>query len=742
MAQALLPPPQQQQQQHEQPRSLTELLEQLLADVADTNNNNNNSANDDDENEIDSVLSTTVEERQRRHLIVVESLLRKELFPLRTRIKINALIDEYHTTLKEDVHDMMTDQRLEQYAGLDSNRDTIEEVTAILQLVPDLLQQRKTTTWVDNVHDTDDDDEEDEVVGEWVDNEGDDEGEYPIQCLVYERDNEGNMYFNSKAVPFIHLFAQLALEYNTLDDEQRGGLVIENGLGVANLFNGLVQPILTSCLSDDDCRRADEVRTNELIRLQQFDLLTEVDVRDYELLGHLCKHKKIPRRSLAFLIEWSPDILLLPIGYIAFGGAGAAAAAGTFPPIVARPMQRNMAAAAGAPMLNPMMMGYPQPPIYTGPVLVARGISAKKDLEKARKKQQRSTTKATTTSAGPSKKQKRRSSISSVGTTSTKKSALASLLGASSSVYTDPVTGKQKRQYGMHQNPEYIQIHLKGLYKWCCTENNYKVDATQYCKAVHGELHHRYRAFLQKHFKSAKLEKHLEQRIHFANRSITDKIEKHTEAYRQEELEKKRKKKEEADAAKVALEAAKAAAAERGEPMEMDTIEAIAGGVAAADGMVDEGMDTESNTNDATNRDPTNVKTTDTPSAPPRTDPLKIGEHVIARSVLDYARLEVYNAEQDAIKKAKELKRNQEFGEKSKYSMKQRIYFNHKDPRYIREHLYGIYKHGYQNNQTVNVNQYCHNHFDYVRGRTKSATKYKSLMVRTKHCCRLVFFLM
>ena len=430
---------------------------------------------------------------------------------------------------------------------------------------------------------------------------------------------------------------------------------------------------------------------------------------------------------------------------IAFGGAGAAAAAaGTFPPIVARPLQRNMAAAA-APIMNPMMMEYPQPPIYTGPVLVARGISAKKDLEKARKKQQRSTTKATaTTSAGPSKKKKRRSSSSSssVGTTTTKKSALASSLGASSSVFTDPVTGKQKRQYGMHQNPEYIQIHLKGLYKWCCTENNYKVDATQYCKAVHGELHHRYRAFLQKHFKSAKLEKHLEQRIHFANRSITDKIEKHTEAYRQEELEKKRKKKEEAEAAKVALEAAKAAAAERGEPMEMDTIEAIAGGVAAADGMVDEGMDTESNTNDATNRDPTNVKTTDTPSAPPRTDPLKIGEHVIARSVLDYARLEVYNAEQDAIKKAKELKRNQEFGEKSKYSMKQRIYFNHKDPRYIREHLYGIYKHGYQNNQTVNVNQYCHNHFDYVRGRTKSATKYKSLMVRTKHCCLLVFFLM
>ena len=329
MAQALLPP--QQQHEHEQPRSLTELLEQLLADVAETNtttttttnstttNRNGEEKNDSAERDNDSVLINTVDDRQRRRLIVVESLLRKELFPLRTRIKIDDLIDEYHTNLKEDVHDMITDQRTgENYAGLDSDRDTIKEVTSILRLVPEVLQQRKTTTWVDSITVFEDDDEEDEVVREWVDNEdapeGADEGEYPIQCLTYGRDNGGHMHFNIKAVPFIHLFAQLALEYNIFDDDQRGGLLIEDGVD-DNTFTNLVVPFSNCNLSDDNHYRADEVRTNELIQLRQMNLLTVADVREFGLLSYLLSDIHFSHKSMTFLIEWSPDILLLTTGY-------------------------------------------------------------------------------------------------------------------------------------------------------------------------------------------------------------------------------------------------------------------------------------------------------------------------------------------------------------------------------------------------------------------------------------------
>jgi len=160
-------------------------------------------------------------------LLCIESLLRGEQFSGQPRWKITGFAKEFITNLKADIHDMNTDQRNgEDYDGLDRERDTIEEVQSILQLFPDLLQKRKTTTW-GTVLTYNVDIDEDEVHRAWVDTENDDEGDYPIQCLVYVRDNKGNPYLNIKAVPFIHLFAQLALEYNTFDIEQRGGLVIE-----------------------------------------------------------------------------------------------------------------------------------------------------------------------------------------------------------------------------------------------------------------------------------------------------------------------------------------------------------------------------------------------------------------------------------------------------------------------------------------------------------------------------------
>ena len=53
--------------------------------------------------------------------------------------------------LKGDVHEMITDQRSGiDYEGLSNERDTIDEVKSILQLLPDLIQRRKETIWVTN----------------------------------------------------------------------------------------------------------------------------------------------------------------------------------------------------------------------------------------------------------------------------------------------------------------------------------------------------------------------------------------------------------------------------------------------------------------------------------------------------------------------------------------------------------------------------------------------------------------
>ena len=53
--------------------------------------------------------------------------------------------------LKGDVHEMITDQRSGiDYEGLSNERDTIDEVKSILQLLPDLIQRRKETIRVTN----------------------------------------------------------------------------------------------------------------------------------------------------------------------------------------------------------------------------------------------------------------------------------------------------------------------------------------------------------------------------------------------------------------------------------------------------------------------------------------------------------------------------------------------------------------------------------------------------------------
>ena len=290
--------------------SLLELLEQLIADVADTNNNTAN--NDENENGNDSVLITTVEERQQRRLIVVESLLRKDLLPLRQRIKIGDLVDDYH------VHDMITDQRYgEQYEGLDSDRDTIEEVTSILRLVPEVLQRRKEMQWLwfENDEENEDDDDDENVVGEWIEVDNYDTDEYPIQCLLYRLTDEGGARFNTKAIPFLHLFAQLALEYNSFDDDARGGLMIRDEYDSStNVMENLVDNAFLIGLSEDICRHVDEIRTNEFIQLRQMNLLTYEDIREVPLFSMLCNSSQriFPHNSIRFFIEWSPTLLLLP----------------------------------------------------------------------------------------------------------------------------------------------------------------------------------------------------------------------------------------------------------------------------------------------------------------------------------------------------------------------------------------------------------------------------------------------
>jgi len=114
--------------------------------------------------------------------------------------------------LGDDIHEMICDQNddAENYRGLDSTRDTEAEVETALRFFPNLIRRRKEVVW-------------DDFEDDWIDTV--DEGEYPIECLLYTLGNNG-CHRNLKAIPFIHLFARLAVDFRLMSMKEEGCYVM------------------------------------------------------------------------------------------------------------------------------------------------------------------------------------------------------------------------------------------------------------------------------------------------------------------------------------------------------------------------------------------------------------------------------------------------------------------------------------------------------------------------------------
>ena len=228
-------------------------------------------------------------EKQRRKLSKV--LEQAENFPVRQRMKINQLVDYFLSKLEEDIYRMVTDQRIIDYRGLDSERDTEAEVETALRIFPHTLRRRKR------------------------DESGNNLTLYPIHCLSLKTDgtddNIDNYYGrNIESASFIHLFARLAIELKSFEENERGGLLIrvtESNQYSKNILGWLASSPQPNADKDinDHIQHGDEVCLLEMIQLRKMNLMKKEDIPQFRLI-------EIPNfypRRLRFLVEWCPQSL-------------------------------------------------------------------------------------------------------------------------------------------------------------------------------------------------------------------------------------------------------------------------------------------------------------------------------------------------------------------------------------------------------------------------------------------------
>jgi hypothetical protein len=98
-----------------------------------------------------------------RLLKLISVLERKSEFHLQSRTRIDILVEQFLDKTEDDIFKFLcgnnSSPNLEDYSGLDSDRDTEEEVETAIRSFPNVLSRRKEIVF-------------DNIVGEWIDMEG------------------------------------------------------------------------------------------------------------------------------------------------------------------------------------------------------------------------------------------------------------------------------------------------------------------------------------------------------------------------------------------------------------------------------------------------------------------------------------------------------------------------------------------------------------------------------------------
>ena len=253
-------------------------------DEDDGDGNNNEAVGVDDDDDDDDNAGDDDDDEEEEDRMAIQKLFsvvqQRDDFPVRQRNKIIELAHRFVNSLGADIKEMVTDQRsvANGYAGLDSNRDTQKEVETALRHYPETLSER-----------------------------GRQYGDYPIQCIatIYDRPNNQGMC-NPMAVSFVVLFAKLAIEFNSLADEERGGLLTTGGVGGHNTLTCLVQSSVNLGSGHEDYHQhVDTTFLEVLVQLRRSDLFKNEDIQRYRLVHYLCRQAGyFADKRFQFLTNW------------------------------------------------------------------------------------------------------------------------------------------------------------------------------------------------------------------------------------------------------------------------------------------------------------------------------------------------------------------------------------------------------------------------------------------------------
>jgi hypothetical protein len=259
-----------------------------------TMNENDTSSSDEDQyaewEEVEEEEETEEEiaaAAERRRLELISLLQRKGRFLTRTRNKIDREVKLFLANIKTDIQRTLCandidDSDFDGYCGLDSDRDTEEELEATIRLFPDVL----STTGGPFMF-------------------------YPIQCLSYCADIESglNKRRNLKAVLFIPLVTRLAIEFGSFDEECRGGLLYRDRFRNSGGFG--LNTLQYLMLSNDESQLVDDKNLLVIKQLRRMGYLKKEDIRRHRLFYRICDQVVFPEKLFQFLVEWDPTSLIL-----------------------------------------------------------------------------------------------------------------------------------------------------------------------------------------------------------------------------------------------------------------------------------------------------------------------------------------------------------------------------------------------------------------------------------------------